>query len=671
MVSPDTLNPERFESKGEEFICYSKLFLTKDSLYPGESTHVEYKIYLPQKLNTLDGGQPKSDIAFNCTAWRFDNPGRGSTIAEAKINDQLYKVGSYTTVLSALKAGDASFGPMETTLTVSLGRIDPFFGVSRRNQVELPITTPASQISVLPFPEASPEGFSGAVGNYTIEADFDAQTSINLNDSITATVTIAGEGDLNALEAPTLEDSAFWTVIDVSKVAQGEERKKLSGSTQFTYILQPKRGAETFPRFTFIHFSPEHKKFITETTGTTEITLTETAASSSVVLPNSPEQKENMPAILAPLASVKLTASSPSALAKVPVWSWQVLPASALFFILIKALARKAKQRSTVPSETKIQQQELNELKVCSDEDFLKLAGAYSEKWLSNTPEAHSIQQLRDTQCYQPANSDAMAQKQRSEIFNTLKKLSFLILASFLCLTSNTKAADSNDGLSLWQQGEHQAALDHYLAESATHPESADLFYNIGSCYYRLNQPGKAALYFQRALATSPDHYEAQKNLNFTQKQQAAIQPKELTASEQWIVKLSAEFYKQAAIAFAWVLVITVCYLKLLRPKGSRFGWNLSAAILSPFLALLCLYGWLEHPQHKTSNEGAAAVITKYTAVLTEPINVSGKELEKKTLINAAPSSDCRLLATRDTWSYVRLANGTRGWVPTNKVEAL
>lgn len=673
VVRVDSLNAERFESKGEELVCYSKLFVTKDTLYPGESTHLEYKIYLPRQLNALDWGQPKAETVFNCTAWRFDNPGRGSNIGEAQIDGQRYRVGSYTTVLSALKAGDANYGPMETVLTVSLGAIDPFFGVSRRNQAELPITTPTSQLTVLPFPEAAPEGFTGAVGNYTIEADFNSETTLNLNDSITATVTIKGQGDIHSLEAPTLEDSAFWTVIDVSKVEQGEERKQLSGSTQFTYILQPKRGAETFPRFTFVHFNPDKKKFFTDTTGTSPITLKETQASSSVILPDSPAQVENMQDILAPLANVKLTAGKPSPLSTIPMWMWHLIPASILLLVLGKATLRKLKEKSesTTTSDSKIQHRELNEIKDCKDEDFLKLAGAYAEKWLNGSPEAISIQQLRDNQCYQPANSDAVEQKQRKAIFSTLKKLSLLLALTLFSLTNTTQAAEHDDGFALWQKGDHQAALDYYIAESQAHPESADLLYNVGSSYYRLDQPGMAALYFQRALAIDPAHTEAAKNLNFTQKLQAAIQPKSLTTNEEWIAKLPVAFYQQVAISFVWVLVITVCYLSLLRPSGGRFGWNLTAAILSPILAILCLYGWLEHPQRTASTDGAAAVITKYTAVLTEPIEASGKELEKKTLINAAPSSDCRLLATRDTWSYVQLANGTRGWVPTNKVEAL
>ena len=673
VVSQDSLNVERFESKGEELVCYSKLFINKSSLYPGESTNLEYKIYLPRKLTALDWGQPKADQAFNCTAWRFDNPGRGQNIGEAQINNQSYRVGSYSTVLSALKAGDASFGPMESILTVALGAIDPFFGASRRNRAELPITSPALEINVLPFPEAAPEGFTGAVGNYTIEADFSSETTINLNDSITATVSIEGQGDIHSLEAPTLEDSAFWTVIDVSKVEQGEERKQLNGSTQFTYILQPKRGAETFPRFTFVHFNPDKKKFFTDTTGTTAITLEETQATSSVILPNTPAQVENMQDILAPLASVKLTANTPSLLSTIPAWSWHLVPASLLFLILIKAASTslQKKRQSSTTSESKTQQLELNELKDCKDEDFLKLAGAYSEKWISNTPEALSIQQLRDNQCYQPANSEAVEKKQRKDILNTLKKLSLLLVLSLCCLSTNTQAAESDDSFTLWQKGDHKAALDSYLAEIETNPESADLLYNVGSCYYRLNQPGLAALYFQRALSLAPSHHEAAKNLEFTQKIQAAIQPKTLTQFEQLLVNLPATFYKNTAISFAWILLLTGCYLKLLKPKGGRFGWNLTAAILSPILALLCLYGWLEHPEHKVSSAGSAAVITKYTAVLTEPIEVSGKELEKKTLINAAPSSDCRLLATRDIWSYEQLANGTRGWVPTNKVEAL
>lgn len=56
-----------------------------------------------------------------------------------------------------------------------------------------------------------------------------------------------------------------------------------------------------------------------------------------------------------------------------------------------------------------------------------------------------------------------------------------------------------------------------YLYESALDSlgGSADLYYNIGNTYYRLNEPGRAILWYERALKLDPTHADARTNLEF------------------------------------------------------------------------------------------------------------------------------------------------------------
>jgi len=52
--------------------------------------------------------------------------------------------------------------------------------------------------------------------------------------------------------------------------------------------------------------------------------------------------------------------------------------------------------------------------------------------------------------------------------------------------------------------GKFQEALDYYQsAHSDNIP--ADVHFNIGNCYYRLDQPGRAALHYHRALYKNPN----------------------------------------------------------------------------------------------------------------------------------------------------------------------
>ena len=662
-----TLRKERFEHKGAEIACYSTAFLSKTDLYPGESIQLEYKIYIPAKLNPQGWGLPKPESTDNCTAWRFEPPSNNRHAGQAIFDNQQYSVASYTTVLSSIKPGKATFGPLSTDIIISPSSLNSRFGFTRRQTAELPITSEALSFNVVEFPTTPPTEFNGAVGEFTIEAQIPAKESISLNDSITATVTIEGSGNLPDIVAPELEDTATWTVVDVSKVQQGEERKKLTGKTQFTYILQPKRGADALPRFTFAHFNPEAQEFFVDTTATSAVTVTTPSPTGSTVLAAADVPQENMQDILAPLVDVRLTATAPSTLSTLPVWSWQALPALALIALLISAAVSRLKQRKLGTSDQQIRKSELKVLSSSDDASFLKLAGGYAERWLNEDSTLRTeILTQRDSQCYQPTNEQKVDGSQKKSILSQLKKLSIIAAISLLALSP---PADANDqALTAWETGDYQSALDLYLGESQNNPESADLLYNVGNGYYRTNQSGLAALYYAKTLELDPGHYEAAKNLTFVQKLNGSIHAPEPTSWEKWVNYLPAEAYKQITFGFAWLLLLSLLAIKLFQLKKARFALAITALILSPLLAIVSISSWFMHPERNLELTGDAGIVTQFTPVLTEPIEFSGKELEQKTMIQAPAASHCRILAVRGEWVYIQLDNGTRGWVATRKV---
>ena len=669
VVQLEDLKLEQFEYKENTISCYSKIFIDNTSLYPGQSTRVEYKIYVPANLNPQGWGLPKPDKTINCTAWRFTPPSSNRDVAQAFIGKRRYVVGSYTTVLRSIKAGDASFGPLSTDLIIAPSGVDSRFGFSRRPTAEMPITSDNLTLEVLPFPSTPPTAFKGAVGEFTIEADLPVIESISLTDSITATVTIEGTGNLPNIVAPELEDSATWKVVDVSRVQQGDERKELRGQTQFTYILQPQRGANTLPRFTFAHFDPVAEEFVVNTTATSSITVTVPEVTGSAVLPATAVPTESMQDILGPLSVIRLTKPVSSKIAQLPVWIWQTVPALMLVVMLVIAGQRKLRTSKQTNAEKSLQLNELKKLNSINDQDFLKEAGGYVERWLTDSKEAQAVLDQRDSQCYQPDAEQKLDSKQRSSILQLLKSLSVLTLVALLTLSQQSHADEQS--FKAWEAGDYQTALNGYLEASQQNPESADLLFNVANCYYRTNQPGMAALYYKKALVIDPFHHEASKNLAFTQKTQGSILSPELSELEKWISELPVAAYQQAIFLGAWTLALALLALKLFYLRNGKFALALTLIILSPVWILLSSTAWLKHPQRVATTTGKAGVVTKFASVLTEPVDVSGKELEKKTLINANPASPCRIIAERGAWTYIELANGTRGWIQTERVSTI
>jgi len=62
-----------------------------------------------------------------------------------------------------------------------------------------------------------------------------------------------------------------------------------------------------------------------------------------------------------------------------------------------------------------------------------------------------------------------------------------------------------------------QGILDELLSIAAGGTRNADLYYNIGVCYFETGQPGKATLYYLKALAINSAHAKARANLRYLQ----------------------------------------------------------------------------------------------------------------------------------------------------------
>jgi tetratricopeptide (TPR) repeat protein len=98
------------------------------------------------------------------------------------------------------------------------------------------------------------------------------------------------------------------------------------------------------------------------------------------------------------------------------------------------------------------------------------------------------------------------------------------IILSLLILLFTNCFADDAAMKNLWQKANafyNQKAYDSaaYCFEqiASQHPAEAEVYYNLGNTYYKLNRIGPAVLNYERALFYKPSYKEAQDNLYLTQ----------------------------------------------------------------------------------------------------------------------------------------------------------
>jgi BatD DUF11 like domain len=124
--------------------------------------------------------------------------------------------------------------------------------------VEQELTIESKPLSVLvkPLPvNGKPEGFSGAVGDFSIIASLDKNT-IPANDAATLRITISGKGNLPVITAPVIPWPAGYETFDPTvKDALDRMTIPLSGAKTFEYVFTPtKKGSDTIAPVRFSYF---------------------------------------------------------------------------------------------------------------------------------------------------------------------------------------------------------------------------------------------------------------------------------------------------------------------------------------------------------------------------------------------------------------------------------
>jgi hypothetical protein len=113
------------------------------------------------------------------------------------------------------------------------------------------------------LPEAGkPQGFSGAVGRFTLSAAVD-RSSVKVGEAVNLTVTVAGDGNLKTIGDPVMPDMPQLRAFDtVSSLNLDKKDDIVKGSKVFKTVLVPRvSGHVTIPPIRFDYFDPKARAY--------------------------------------------------------------------------------------------------------------------------------------------------------------------------------------------------------------------------------------------------------------------------------------------------------------------------------------------------------------------------------------------------------------------------
>lgn len=224
------------------------------------------------------------------------------------------------------------------------------------------------------------------------------------------------------------------------------------------------------------------------------------------------------------------------------------------------------------------------------------------------------------------------------------------------------------DGDNFYTSEQYEDALRAYL-EVAKGGESAELFYNMGNTYYRMDSIPRAILWYERALILSPGDQDIRANLRLARtKTIDKIIPEEELFFVQWYYSLlnmmSASGWARAGVIFFILALVTFGVFLFFRSINVRKAGFYGALIFVILVVVTNLMSW--HQYSRQNNRYRAILMEQVVNVKSTPSD-TGTDL----FVLHAGTSMQIIDESMVGWLQIRLSDGKVGWLPSKTVEVI
>ncbi len=251
-----------------------------------------------------------------------------------------------------------------------------------------------------------------------------------------------------------------------------------------------------------------------------------------------------------------------------------------------------------------------------------------------------------------------------------MRILKIMILTG-CCIISSLSSLWAHDKVaadSAYAMEEYDKAIAIYksLLVQGVH---ADLYYNIGNCYYKTDSIARAILNYERALLLNPGDADIRFNLDLAR---TKVVDKIIPESEMFFITwgrnlidlMSMDAWaRMAIVAFVLACIFALCYFfgnQIILRKIGFFG-----AVL--MLLMVILSNVFAQKQYEKLMGRKGAVVMDSSVTVKSTPNDSGTDLfvlHEGTKVEIIDDS-------MKEWKEIRLADGKIGWLPAKTMEVI
>ena len=252
---------------------------------------------------------------------------------------------------------------------------------------------------------------------------------------------------------------------------------------------------------------------------------------------------------------------------------------------------------------------------------------------------------------------------------NSLKRYLQTLLVIFLfavkALGQESVTGKFNQGVTFFSSGNYQEALKIWTDVYNTGYRSANLDYNIGNAFFKLNNVPQAILFYERAYLQKPADEDINYNLQIAR---TLIVDRFQEIPELFFVRwfnfislfLSGNSWaKISIIAFILCLLFLSLYI-----YSSGYRNKVTGFWLAITFVIITLFSYTFAARNKS------LVYDSHKAVITVAV-VSGKSSPDNSGTDLFVLHEGTKVSVEDevgNWLEIRLSDGNKGWVPLNSL---
>ena len=210
-----------------------------------------------------------------------------------------------------------------------------------------------------------------------------------------------------------------------------------------------------------------------------------------------------------------------------------------------------------------------------------------------------------------------------------------------------------------YQQENYSEAIKIYEEILNNGKISGKLYYNLGNAYYKIDEIGKAVLYYEKAKILMPDDENIKFNIklaNVKVQDRIQVPPKSFLMNlHDSIINLFS--IKVWSILFSFFIMIAVLtfFISIVFVKY-KLKLSLNIIIISLILAIVALYPTIQkHQNEELTSKGV--VLEKMVDIYAAP------DSESTVLFNIHEGTLFSILDSDGNWFKIELIDGKQGWV--------